>query len=174
MQTPLILTIDLGTTSTRAMLFDAAAKPVPGCVAQVTNRLRTTSDGGAEFDADHLFDTIVAAIDQLLGGLDDPDVSIAAVAMDTFVGNLLGVEMATAANRSRRSTPMPTPATPRTPGRCASNWARRGWPPAMIAPAVCCTRPICRPACAGCSAPAPIWRTRSPAGSPSANMCRSD
>ena len=34
----------------------------------------------------------MAAIDQLLGGLDDPDASIAAVAMDTFVGNLLGVD----------------------------------------------------------------------------------
>ena len=92
MQTPLILTIDLGTTSTRAMLFDATARPVPGCVSQVSNRLRTTSDGGAEFDADHLFDNVVTAIDQLLDGLDEADTPIAAIAMDTFVGNLLGVD----------------------------------------------------------------------------------
>ncbi len=90
--TPLILTIDLGTTSTRAMLFDATARPVPGRVSQVSNRLRTTSDGGAEFDAAHLLDNVVAAIDQLLDGLDDAHTQIAAIAMDTFVGNLLGVD----------------------------------------------------------------------------------
>ena len=94
MQTPLILTVDIGTTSTRAMLFDGAARPIPGAVAQVANQLRTTHDGGAEFDADQLFEAVVDAIDQLLDRSNLDNQRIAAVAMDTFVGNVLGVNHA--------------------------------------------------------------------------------
>lgn len=94
MFSPLILTVDLGTTSTRAMLYDGAARPVPGAVAQVANQLQTTADGGAEFDAGHLFDNVVAAITALLDRTDLGGLPVAAMAMDTFVGNILGVDEA--------------------------------------------------------------------------------
>ena len=86
---PIILTLDIGTSSVRAILFDADAHPIAGAQSQVHTEVRTTSDGGAEFDADQLLSTVVAAIDQVLKIV--PDLPIAAVAMDTFVGNLLGV-----------------------------------------------------------------------------------
>ena len=92
MLSPLILTVDLGTTSTRAMLFDGAARPIVGAVSQVANHLQTTADGGAEFDAVHLFDNVVAAITQLFDSTELGDTSVAALAMDTFVGNILGVD----------------------------------------------------------------------------------
>lgn len=86
---PTILTLDIGTSSVRAILFDADARPIPGAVAQVHTEVHTTSDGGAEFDADHLLATVVETIDQVLQTV--PNLTISAVAMDTFVGNLLGV-----------------------------------------------------------------------------------
>lgn len=86
---PTILTIDIGTSSIRAILFDAQAHPLSGAAAQVHTEIHTTSDGGAEFEAEHLFSTFVEVIDQVLKIM--PDLPITAVAMDTFVGNLLGV-----------------------------------------------------------------------------------
>ncbi|MFN8441102.1 MAG: gluconokinase [Caldilineaceae bacterium] len=84
-----ILTIDIGTSSVRAMLFDSNAHPIPGALAQVRTEIQTTGDGGAEFAADPLFATFVESVDQALKTV--PNLPIAAVAMDTFVGNLLGV-----------------------------------------------------------------------------------
>lgn len=89
---PLILTIDVGTSSTRAILFDAQARPLPGHVAQRTNRLETTADGGAVFDAGHLLENVVAVIDQILDGAGPLAHQIGAVAMDTLVGNLVGLD----------------------------------------------------------------------------------
>ncbi len=84
---PLILTIDVGTSSTRAILFDAQAH-----VAQRANHLETTADGGAVFDAGHLLENVVAVIDQILDGAGPLARQIGAVAMDTLVGNLVGLD----------------------------------------------------------------------------------
>ena len=63
---PLILTIDIGTSSTRAILFDAEAHVVEGMVEQQPTQMATTLDGGATFEADALTETVVAVIDALL------------------------------------------------------------------------------------------------------------
>lgn len=92
MNPSLILALDIGTSSTRAILFDAQAQPLPDCVVQAPTQMETSSDGGATFDAVALFDQVVSSIDQLLhkaGPLAD---QIAAVTCDTFVGNVLGVD----------------------------------------------------------------------------------
>jgi len=92
--TKLILTLDIGTTSTRALLFDEQGQALPNCIAQVTNKLQTTADGGAFFDAAQLFQNVVAVIDQCLTMAGPRAAQIAAVASDTFVSNVMGVSTA--------------------------------------------------------------------------------
>lgn len=91
MKTPLVLALDIGTTSTRALLFDALGQPVPDCIAQVANQLETTHDGGATFEPLPLFAHVIAVIDQVLQRAGDRAKQIAAVVSDTFVGNVMGV-----------------------------------------------------------------------------------
>jgi gluconokinase len=92
MNHPLLLALDIGTSSARAMLFDATAQPVEDYAVQIPITMQTTADGGATFDAVDLFDTVVAAIDQLLAQLPAAVDTIAAVVGATFVGNVLGVD----------------------------------------------------------------------------------
>jgi gluconokinase len=94
MKTPLILALDIGTTSTRALLFDAAGQPVPDCLAQIPNQLETTQDGGATFQPDQLFDHVVTVIDQVLQRAGARAKQIGAVVSATFVGNVMGVNAA--------------------------------------------------------------------------------
>jgi gluconokinase len=94
MKTPLILALDIGTTSTRALLFDAAGQPVPDCLAQISNQLETTQDGGATFQPDQLFDHVVTVIDQVLQRAGARAKQIGAVVSATFVGNVMGVNAA--------------------------------------------------------------------------------
>jgi hypothetical protein len=92
MNHPLLLALDIGTSSARAMLFDATAHPVDDYAVQIPISMQTTADGGATFDAVALFDTVVTAIDQLLAQLPSSVGPIAAVVSATFVGNVLGVD----------------------------------------------------------------------------------
>ena len=61
-----ILTLDIGTSSTRAMLFDERARAMPGVEAQIKYEMRATPDGGVEADADELLGYAERAIDQVL------------------------------------------------------------------------------------------------------------
>ncbi|RIK44676.1 MAG: carbohydrate kinase [Chloroflexi bacterium] len=87
---PLILALDIGTSSTRAMLFDAHARPVANLAVQMAIQMETTSNGGATFDANYLFACVVATVDELLERAGPLAGRIAAVTCDTFVGNVLG------------------------------------------------------------------------------------
>ncbi|MCC6458616.1 MAG: gluconokinase [Caldilineaceae bacterium] len=89
---PLILTIDIGTSSTRAILYDAKAQQVEEMVAQRSCQMTTTPDGGAVFDAAELVDGVVAVVDELLERAGELAGEIGAVAVDTLVGNVLGVD----------------------------------------------------------------------------------
>lgn len=77
----------MGTSSVRSLLFDGRGAEIDGSGAQVPYRVHTTSDGGVEIDADelagHVFDAISAARRQMRP---------AAVAIDTFWHNVLGVD----------------------------------------------------------------------------------
>lgn len=85
----LVLALDVGTSSVRAGLFDGSARALPGMEARRSYSVRTTPDGGADFDAEALFGQVGEAIDELLarspGG-------IAAVACCTFWHSLMGVD----------------------------------------------------------------------------------
>lgn len=92
--TTYILTLDVGTSSTRAILFDEQARPVPDCLAQTPNQLETAGDGTAIFDAEHLLHNVVETIDQVLQLSGDRAEAIGAVTMATLVSNVLGTDRA--------------------------------------------------------------------------------
>jgi len=92
MKTPVILVVDIGSSSTRAIFFDSAAQSIPGAVAQIPISFTTTVDGGATIDAPTLFSRIVDSIDLLLKNHPSEAKRVVGVASDSFVGNLLGVD----------------------------------------------------------------------------------
>lgn len=91
-RTPCVLAIDIGSSSTRAMLYDAGAQALPEALAQRTNRAITSAEGGAVFDAEELLAGIVEVIDQILHSAGPAGYEIDAVAVDSLVGNVLGVD----------------------------------------------------------------------------------
>jgi gluconokinase len=114
-QGPLILTIDVGTSSVRAMLFDAEARPVEGMEAQIRHQMQSTADGGVQTDADVLFERVCECIDGLLAKAGDRAGEIAAVAPTTFWHNVLGVS-----RDGRALTPLYTWADTRATGAAAA------------------------------------------------------
>jgi gluconokinase len=72
------------------MLFDRQAIEVEGTLARRTYDVRTTRDGGAELDADEMFDAFASALDEVLwkGG----QANIAAVAASSLASNILAVD----------------------------------------------------------------------------------
>lgn len=96
---PLILTLDIGTSSTRAMLFDSQAKAVPKCQVQVSHLAQqastaTTADGKIEFDPTVIFTAVTEAVDRILQQAGPLAERIGGVAMDTFVTNIMGLDAA--------------------------------------------------------------------------------
>ncbi len=89
---PIILVIDVGSSSTRAIFFDSAAQSIPGASSQIPLSFTSTADGGAFIDAGSLFTKIVESIDLLLKNHPQLASRVVAVASDSFVGNLLGVD----------------------------------------------------------------------------------
>jgi gluconokinase len=91
---PLVLTLDIGTSSTRAMVFDRLARSVDGLHGRREYEVRTTPDGGAELDADAVLAGLVTAIDAALAAAGPLAGEIAAVAACTLVPNILAVDEA--------------------------------------------------------------------------------
>ncbi len=88
---PVVLSVDIGTSSVRAGLFTAAARPLAGAQAQVTYRMRVTADGGVEGDAVRLFACAAAAIDRVQAASSSGEGRIAAVALSTFWHSVMAV-----------------------------------------------------------------------------------
>jgi gluconokinase len=89
---PLVLALDMGTSSLRALVFDRLARAVSDTEAQQRYDLRTTPDGGAEMDAAPLFDVLLACIDGALDRVGERAGDVAAVAASCFWHSLLGVD----------------------------------------------------------------------------------
>ncbi|GCE27332.1 gluconate kinase [Dictyobacter alpinus] len=87
-----ILSLDVGTSSTRALLFDNTGKAIPDMVSQLTYQLTTSSEGEVSVDADHLVDVVGQTIDEVLKKAGKLSAPIGAVAIDTFWHSLLGVD----------------------------------------------------------------------------------
>ena len=88
---PLILTIDSGTSSIRAMRFDRQARAVARYESRVETQVRTSPDGGVELDAAEVVAAVIRCVDQLVKDAGPLASHIRAVAGATLVGNVLGV-----------------------------------------------------------------------------------
>src|SRR5436190_15182053 len=90
----LVLTLDIGTSSARAMLFDTDARPVDGLVARRTYSMRTTPDGGVEGDPETLLALVGEILDEILAKVGTRAHRIRAVASCTFWHSLMGIDAA--------------------------------------------------------------------------------
>jgi sugar (pentulose or hexulose) kinase len=93
-EAPLILTLDIGSSSTRAALYDRLARRVAGAEAAAPNAFVTGSEGLVEADPITLLATAAECIDAVLAQAGALAQQIAAVAVDTFVSNILPVDAA--------------------------------------------------------------------------------
>jgi gluconokinase len=104
---PLILALDVGTSSTKTALFDARGNRLKKTTAQESYALRVTHDGGAELAVPDLERDILRAIrSTLLARRRDPGLKhrpIVAVGMSCFWHSLLGYD-----SRRRTTTPIYT------------------------------------------------------------------
>ncbi len=89
---PYILSLDVGTSSTRALLFDATGTPIPHVISQKSYQLNTSDEGEVSVNADMLVDVIAQTIDEALKTAGPLTSQIAAVAIDTFWHSLIGVD----------------------------------------------------------------------------------
>ncbi len=89
---PLVAALDLGSSSVRALVFDARGRMVEGSLARRAVRFRSLPDGRVEAGADGLVEGAFSALDECLAGLGKETGKIAAVATCSFVTNILGVD----------------------------------------------------------------------------------
>ena len=89
---PLVLSLDIGTSSTRALLWDTTGREVEGVRAQIQYQMHTTPDGGVEMPAEELFAHLGACLDQALAQAGERARSIRAVGISTFWHALLGLD----------------------------------------------------------------------------------
>lgn len=89
---PYVLALDVGTSSTRTLLFDATGASIPRVLAQRPYKL-TVSDGGeVSVDPDVLVAVVDQTIDDALELAGPLAKQIGAVAIDTFWHSLMGVD----------------------------------------------------------------------------------
>src|SRR5579859_7267508 len=88
----LVLTIDIGSSSARAMLFDTQSRPAGLLEARRTYSMRTTPDGGVEGDPESLLALVVEIIDEILAKAGVRASRIRAVACCTFWHSLMGID----------------------------------------------------------------------------------
>src|SRR6185436_7021140 len=89
---PLVLTLDIGTSSVRALLFDARARHVDGLEARRTHSVATTPDGGAELDPAFLLRQVEETLDELGARAGPRLAAVRAVACCTFWHSVMGLD----------------------------------------------------------------------------------
>ena len=85
-----VLVIDIGSSSIRTLLVDDGAQVIPEAVVSRAHNFTTKPPGAATADADELRTLTEACIDEILQHPAAAQMSV--VGMDTFVGNMLGVD----------------------------------------------------------------------------------
>ena len=93
-QPQLVLALDIGTSSVRAALYDAAGDVLPRTMVKNERTLVATDDGGAEIDAAKAFTQLTQAIDDVLAKSERVKGDIVCVAASAFWHSLVGVDTA--------------------------------------------------------------------------------
>src|ERR671910_1158821 len=96
-----ILSVDVGSSSVRAEVYDDAGDSVEGTEVKLDYEFEFTPDGGAVKDADELFGLVVRAVDGTLSAAGGAMIS--GVAMSTFWHSVLGLD-----RNGRPTTPILT------------------------------------------------------------------
>lgn len=91
-EAPWVLTLDVGSSSLRASIYDGNGHSVDGLETRTAYQLDTTADGGVEKDPDELFRIVAEAIDRVLEAVGQQANQIGGVAIDTFWHSLMGVD----------------------------------------------------------------------------------
>jgi gluconokinase len=89
---PLVLALDIGTSSVRGALYDEEGLEIEGTQARVTRSLSTTLDGGAELDAVEAIEQTLRTIDEVLARSIHLKAQIETVAVSCFWHSLVGVD----------------------------------------------------------------------------------
>lgn len=89
---PFVLSLDLGSSSIRALVYDAQGDQLEGSETQISHRLEITADGGAEGDAIALFDVVCSCLDGVISWAGDHAGDIGAVAISCFWHGLLALD----------------------------------------------------------------------------------
>lgn len=110
-QVPLVLAIDIGTSSVRAGLYDRLGRAVEGVEARRPHEIHTTAGGASETDPDTLLEFVWQCLDEVLEQAGTLAADIAGVGACTFVTNVLGVDEA-----GHAVTPLSTYADTRSAG----------------------------------------------------------
>ena len=90
---PLVLALDVGTSSARGLLYDRLGRALEGLSVRQEYQVRTSAEGAAELDADQLVVSICSLMDGLLerGAEAVANHGVAAVALCTFWHSMVGV-----------------------------------------------------------------------------------
>jgi len=111
---PLIVAIDIGTSSIRVAIFDRLGRAMEGFEARRTHEFRTDANGTSEADPDFLLDLIFQCLDQVLARTAEIPFPIGGVAVCSFVNNILGLDQ-----NNRVVIPLTTYADTRSAGEVA-------------------------------------------------------
>jgi gluconokinase len=88
---PLILAIDIGTSSARAALYDARGRELTETDARAEREFRTTPDGGAEDDARRMLEDVLRVVDEAHAHAAALKLEVVAISVSCFMHSLVGV-----------------------------------------------------------------------------------
>jgi gluconokinase len=91
-ESPLVLAIDVGSSSVRALLFDAQARTVDGVAAQERYSVSSSDDGASEIDPDSAFERVLRCVDTALEQAGPLAGAIGAVAFDTLATSIMAID----------------------------------------------------------------------------------
>src|SRR5262249_35682263 len=88
----LVMALDVGTSSARARVFDAAGRALRSAEGHVTYEPSTSADGGVELDPHALMAAAAEALDRCVAGAGARAARIAAVGVSVFWHSLLALD----------------------------------------------------------------------------------
>ncbi len=89
-----VVSLDAGTSSVRALLFDENGVEQPNFGKQIPYEASTTADGGVVIDPDHLLDLAKQCLDELHGQLQAANIKPVGVGFSLFWHSFLGTDAA--------------------------------------------------------------------------------